>query len=186
MTIANPNQLLISTMRYAIVLFFALIATASAAFAQEPCEPPRAEITWNGAALTTTDSFDSYQWYLNGEVIDGATAREHTPAESGDYQVVVSRRSSPFEFIPTSRAEGRSSDFRLYPNPASGKVYLQLADGPEGSVRVVDIQGRQVLQQSIAPGKQDVELNIQGLTTGVYYLQLERGNRRLVETLRVE
>ena len=175
-------------MRFVAILLFALVAAAPAALAQqgEPCAPPRAEISWNGSALTTTEAFDSYQWYRNGEVIAGATNRDFSPTESGDYQVVVSRRSSAFEFVPTSRAEGRSSDFRLYPNPATGRVSLQLADGPAGSLRVVDVQGRQVLSQAIPAGSQNFDLDIQHLKAGLYYLQLERGNRRLVETLRVE
>ncbi len=174
-------------MRLAAVFLLALISAAPALAQQgEPCAPPRTEVSWNGSALTTSEAFDGYQWYLNGQPISGATSREYVPTESGDYQVAVSRRSASFEFVPTSRAEGRSNDFRIYPNPATGRVSLQLAEGPAGSLRVVDVQGRQILSQSIPAGSQNFDLDIQSLKTGIYYLQLERGNRRLVETLRVE
>jgi len=175
-------------MRSTLLFLLALLVFSPATFAQqgEPCAPPGAEVAWNGSALTTTESFDGYQWYVNGDAIDGAISRDYVPAEAGDYQVIVSRRSAEFEFTPTSRGGERSSDFRLYPNPATNQVTLQLANGPEGILRIVNVQGRTVLTRNIEAGAQNLNVSIEDFNTGIYYLQLERGDRRLVETLRVE
>ena len=41
------------------------------------------------ALLTATSGFETYQWYVNGELIEGAEDETYTATESGDYTVVV-------------------------------------------------------------------------------------------------
>ncbi len=54
------------------------------------------------AALTATPGMDSYQWYLNGSPIAGATGSNHAAAATGDYTVTCtsvsgcSATSAPF------------------------------------------------------------------------------------------
>lgn len=43
----------------------------------------------NCEAQLTASEGDSYQWYLNGEPIEGATELEYEALESGDYSVQV-------------------------------------------------------------------------------------------------
>lgn len=42
-----------------------------------------------GIILEVNDSFESYQWYLNGNPISGANTFEHTPVALGNYTVKV-------------------------------------------------------------------------------------------------
>lgn len=51
-----------------------------------PNEPPT--ISENGELLESTDA-PNYQWYLNGEPIDGETAQQHTYVGAGSYQVAT-------------------------------------------------------------------------------------------------
>lgn len=43
-----------------------------------------------GIVLEVNDSFESYQWYVNGNIITGATNYIHTPLQPGKYTVKVS------------------------------------------------------------------------------------------------
>ncbi|WP_282049785.1 gliding motility-associated C-terminal domain-containing protein [Maribacter aquivivus] len=43
-----------------------------------------------GSDITLTNSFDTYQWYRNGELIPGANTATYTPTAIGDYFVEVS------------------------------------------------------------------------------------------------
>ncbi|WP_298488347.1 hypothetical protein, partial [uncultured Maribacter sp.] len=43
-----------------------------------------------GSEITLTNTFDTYQWYKNGELIPGANLSSYTPTTLGDYYVEVS------------------------------------------------------------------------------------------------
>lgn len=67
------------------------------------------------AALSVTATIESgsvsYQWYKNGEKIDGATSASYTPTETGTYYVVVSNASD------SSKSE-KSDDAKIvFENP---------------------------------------------------------------------
>lgn len=50
--------------------------------------------------LIAEDTYDSYQWYLNGDAIDGATENTYAATEAGSYQVEVGSNGT-FSFSNT-------------------------------------------------------------------------------------
>jgi hypothetical protein len=61
-------------------------------------------ITQNGNVLTSSPAL-SYQWYLDGQIIPGATSQSTTVSQSGSYSVVVDGNqcsSADLEFLITS------------------------------------------------------------------------------------
>jgi predicted aspartyl protease len=79
----------------------------------------------------------------------------------------------------------------LFPNPAQQQVMLeyQLNEKSQVQITVFDTLGKVVLQtnkeQQLA-GKQQVKLNISGLGTGVYYVEMKVNDGVVVEKLVVE
>jgi uncharacterized delta-60 repeat protein len=65
-----------------------------------PVKPP---ISWDGANLVTSSSNYTYQWYLNGNSIPGATSYLWRPTELGTYKVV----------IPDYKCNSTSEEFHL-------------------------------------------------------------------------
>ncbi|MFY9311627.1 MAG: alpha/beta hydrolase fold domain-containing protein [Bacteroidia bacterium] len=84
---------------------------------------PTATITQTGNTLTASSS-SSYQWYLDGQPIAGATAQSHTITADGSYSVVVAENTCPSEVITVTTGIGNvaNNEFVLgvYPNPNNG------------------------------------------------------------------
>ena len=71
--------------------------------------------------------------------------------------------------VKTTSAEGQ---FTIWPNPAVSKIYVTTADAVL-SAHIFDITGKQIASY-IRPAN---ELDISGLTSGVYFLKLEGTNQ---------
>ena len=71
--------------------------------------------------------------------------------------------------------ETNKAQFSLYPNPATDNVTVSLASDKGGIISVVDLQGRLVLEQTVAAGQQDVLVNLQSIAKGAYILKVNNG-----------
>lgn len=143
---------------------------------------PPAEITINVDTLGTTVSYASYQWMLNGNLINGATESTYTALENGRYQVIVSNEygcvdtSGVYEVTNKETGISRSADqvvINIYPNPAHDIVFIDSKEDLNFSLFSAD--GREV-QRNI-PGK---KVDLSGLPQGLYLLKLFDKSGQLV------
>jgi PKD repeat protein len=126
-TIANPLAYPAVTTNYTVTVSNGgCTATDAVTVTVNPIPFPYPVITQNGNQLSTT-TFPFYQWYLNGNPINGATQQNYTITQSGTYTVCVTNNfgcsscSSPINAILTGFTEeivGLS--LNLYPNPNNG------------------------------------------------------------------
>jgi hypothetical protein len=94
--------------------------------------PAAPTITQSGNTLTASPAASSYQWFINGNLIPGATAQSHVTSQSGMYTVQVtdvngctSMQSTAFIF--TGRLDQMNAGISIYPNPSSGFVNLDFS-----------------------------------------------------------
>ena len=66
------------------------------------------------------------------------------------------------------------STFQLYPNPATGRLWIEQRLGP-ARYALYDATGRHILQGRSIPGRTAVD--IADLATGLYFLRLEQGGQ---------
>ncbi|HQW87384.1 MAG TPA: hypothetical protein PLH93_09375, partial [Flavobacteriales bacterium] len=119
----------------------------------------------------------TFQWSVDGQAIPGATDGWYVPTASGTYTVTITdangctSTSQPYVYISTTVANGHMDALRAWPNPTSGQLWL---DGAEGErYMVTDASGRLVMQ-GLATGRPAL-VDLGGLAPGLYELRIERG-----------
>lgn len=131
--------------------------------------------------LSTTQPFDTYQWYRNSNDIPGATGSTYTITQSGLYQVAVTKggchdTSATFNAVlngiddPLSAAKQIS----VYPNPARHIVYIHAPFRVDVVISSVD--GRIIYRQQNAQ-----EIPLSGMDAGIYLMQLNDKDGRLLK-----
>lgn len=145
----------------------------------DPCPMDDPAITVAGDLLTATEG-NSYQWFLNGTAISGATEQTYLASISGDYQVRVNF-GSPCNLISDTTAltvsgiaENGQDRIVLFPQPAMDQVTLERADaGAVWNVRLTDALGRTVRSIVWAGGRRQLVLSVAELPAGPYVVHCD-------------
>ena len=135
-------------------------------------------------SVLQTGVYESYQWYLDGEPIPGADGMSWEPTQNGIYTVEVtdengcSGMSDEFPVFTVGIDDSLVGVLKLYPNPTSGLVTLELPE-VSGNVQVqlVDVTGRTVKPHVLLHENQTV-LDLSGMARGTYLVQVLHGNKQ--------
>ena len=117
--------------------------------------------------------------YAVGDVI------ENSAAIYFDFNEPIITNIYQSEFVETlSVATFEAANFTLFPNPAKGKVIIQLANSnfESGNINVYDIQGKMIVKD-IKFQEQTSTLDISNLESGLYFIELTTGNASTVQKL---
>lgn len=134
--------------------------------------PPIAAL--NGSELTSSPA-SAYQWFLNGQAINGATAQTYWPTENGDYAVQAfdangcDAMSNVIYFGSASVPLLGASRLRLYPQPATHELMVN-GLARNASARILDGTGRVVWAGQLQAPLEVVPVG--HLPTGIYTLVL--------------
>ena len=152
--------------------------------------PAQPVITQAGDLLSASGT-GTFQWLLNGNVIDGATSETWTATENGNYNVIFtdangcSSTSDAFAYISTGVVLVSTDGFSVYPNPTCGLVYVKLPALAIGArISVLDATCRIVLDRSITSTSTTIELRDQ--QAGLYFVRLLNGGVPTVVRLVVD
>ncbi|TVR78540.1 MAG: T9SS C-terminal target domain-containing protein [Chitinophagaceae bacterium] len=150
-----------------------------------PAEP---EITANENVLASSYSTGN-QWFLNGELIEGAEGQFYTAEESGFYTVIYtspegcsSELSEVYNLTISGLGELQSANSRLlvYPNPATMMLYWKLPDNLSNikSATVYHVDGRRVFDlKNLEKGY----INLEKVSPGIYFLKIKGEKFKLTE-----
>lgn len=165
---------------------------SEALFIMEPF-PEVVTIQANGNLLSVAESWESFQWLLNGDTIPGATEPKYTATASGDYRVVVSDGSGCTFFsqiltVTVNATENQLvlSSLQISPNPSHSFFWIHL-DGEIGldlQVRLVDKWGRTHFRSLLnGLGAQSLKVEVAQLPAGIYFLTFEANGKRFTRKL---
>ena len=76
---------------------------------------------------------------------------------------------------------GKSTGLKLYPNPATENVFLELPGTQPSSVTIVNSSGQKVYQKSYSGNH--VEISLQSFSRGIYKVIVTQDDKRYVEQL---
>lgn len=146
---------------------------------------PNPSFTQSGNTLTSTQSWSSYQWLLNGSNIPGATASTYTLTQSGTYSLQVTDAngctgvSSGSTIVGIDPALGGWEGMTLFPNPVthkSGMIEVRLrTDAPisEGlTVRVQNVVGQVLFTTQLPELQRDLPLYLPSMAVGTYFVEV--------------
>ena len=140
-------------------------------------------IQWNGTQLYTPFTFASYQWYVSGVMIPGATQQYYTPTSNGVYYCRVGNENNCYNLSPNYNLLTLSVNnlatpiLQLYPNPTTGLVSLE--NFSDGVLYVYNAMGQLVLQQTSAT----IDLSKQA--NGIYHIRAYNSAQELIGIGRV-
>ena len=146
------------------------------------------------SVVVTNGPFSTYQWYLNGAPIPGATNEFYLPSVSGNYLCEVTDEngcvatSFNVEFTFTGIFDVvYDYEISLYPNPTNGLFTLEADLGSTMDVVLSfsDITGREIIAPESLSSVSSLrrEFDISHLDKGVYYIQLSTSEGMVVKPI---
>ena len=148
--------------------------------------PPTPTITENAGLLQASPSSGyTFKWYLNGNLISGASSSFYLPTQNGVYMVEIfdnndcSSVSAPYNFQSFGIEEFAQGFSKLYPNPfaTKSKLLINMSKPAYVNIECIDIIGKKVssiYQGSLPSGIVEIEIDAQklGLAPGTYILNV--------------
>jgi len=132
-------------------------------------------INFSGGQLQSTTA-TSYQWFLNGTLIPGATSQNYTPTVNGNYQVEVSNSAgcsslSSVYSVNSVTVSTEELNFKLYPMPVNIGFYIESENLIGSRFELVDLSGRIVKDEGqLSVNK--VYFNVNDLAVGSYFVRI--------------
>jgi hypothetical protein len=129
------------------------------------------------------------QWYRNGQVITGATARRYRPINTGNFHVVAtdtngcrSLVSNTIYYSTIGLRERNTAGVKIYPNPTSDKLHISSPGRNFRQVVLYDLRGRRILSKAFNNTRGTLDLKNLPPSSYLLEIRFKDGviNRRLV------
>ena len=133
----------------------------------------------------------TYQWYLQGSVISGATARFYSASQAGYYSVKVNntlgcsaQSADVFVNYPSCLTTGIEAisgqpEFNVYPNPASSEITVSITNMLAGNafIEIVDLIGQTVYRSNNMSASTgfNFTINTSAFAAGAYLIKVTTG-----------
>lgn len=164
------------------------VNTTTAAVTVHPL-PAVPVISLNGNILSSSPAL-SYQWYLNGGILAGATSRTYAPVQNGNYTVEIKDANgcTALSVILTVLDTGLdnysgNAGISLFPNPNSGRFTLHLPPHESLQIRIANLLGQTVLTMTSSALREHV---LELPENGVYLVEISGKGRSYTQKLVVQ
>jgi len=163
---------------------------------------PEFENTNNLLSLLTNITYDAgltFQWYQDGNLLEGETSAEYCSMETGMYTLEVTDpvTGCTSEFVQDIEYDGslncftNTEDFSavvtidLYPNPVVDwlTISLDISEGNEVNIQLYDLLGRpqgKLMEYQVNGPTQLEPIDVTSLAAGIYVVEFRIGAERVL------
>ncbi|WP_299095381.1 T9SS type A sorting domain-containing protein [uncultured Winogradskyella sp.] len=137
--------------------------------------------TW--ITLNPTDSFLDFEVNLSdfaNQDINRIMIQLVMTADLGDFiltpdyaSAVIDNVAFVYESLSINDV-GFDNNFKVYPNPTSDVIYIKSDEG------IVNIEIYNALGSLVATKQNDTKINVENLTSGIYYLSVRKKNNQII------
>ena len=157
--------------------------------------PESPEISLQDATLISTEA-ETYQWYWNNQIIEGAVQQNYSPIQVGSYTVQTTNAigctsiSIPIEIdlVSTTAPKNLAAVF-IYPNPTSDVIHIELSSEIvlELKIQLFHINGKVIVEKTVLPSREFAEkIFVANLSTGVHLLKLTNREGSLIKKIMIQ
>jgi hypothetical protein len=150
--------------------------------------PPAQGILQNGDTLIANQGAVLYQWFYNGDLIQGATTYFYVATQSGNYSVVATDENGcEVEAVINNVIAGlysagsQGEQVTVFPNPVQSLLNINFGNNEMKDVElsVYNISGQKILNELYTENNSDRNLivNVQVLAAGVYWIELKSAEK---------
>lgn len=143
--------------------------------------PTTPVITSSDDTLTSSvDDAAAYYWYLDGSIVDSTSGAQLVSSAEGSYELTVlnsdgcAATSTPFNLIISSIQQvGLADQYSIYPNPTTGKLFVQNNSTSSMQVQVYNAVGGLVAVELVQQGVSLLDLST--ADQGIYFVRVTMG-----------
>ncbi len=146
---------------------------------------PSGEINQIGSQLLAPEGAISYQWYRNGNLLEGENFRILELKQTGSYKVVLENSLGCSVILPALKitVSGLFSriifnELMIYPNPASKQLNVKIPNDSMAKItsfEVYSVDGKKLTSVLHVIRKNETEfmLEVENLSPGIYFIWLK-------------
>ena len=144
---------------------------------------PNPVVAFTAPDILYTGSFATYQWFLNGVAITGATSSVLHETSGGAYTVVVSDGNGCYDTSAVYTIQSTSGinntaiaqDIKIYPNPATAILHIEAP--AKVNISILSIDGKLLISQ-----KDATNVDVSALAGGMYIIMVYDENDTCIKT----
>jgi len=150
----------------------------------------------NDAQRTLVSSAgDSYQWYMNNELIEGAINQTYLATETASYAVEVEVDgcigvSDNTKLITALIDDYFGNSIFIYPNPTTNKITLDVTNESKGDVliKIYNVSGKLYFEENSIKNHAGFtkQIDVSIYNRGIYFVELQFNDHKAVRKLIVE
>jgi hypothetical protein len=144
----------------------------------------------NVVEASTDREISTYEWFVDGRIIENMSQSKITPIQSGNYTLITTDRngcrstSNALMISITSVAEDiYEGEVLVYPNPTTSVVMVESKAEKIKMVRVFGVIGKLLADQYISKLNSTYQIDLSKQASGIYFIEITTQKGRIIKRL---